>query len=307
MPAPRLPTPLKLGLIGFPLEHSLSPAIHQAALAVLGIPGDYQLYPIPPTPDSDTALVEIFEQLRRGELHGLNVTIPHKQAAFARVDDLTRAARQIGSVNTLYARSSRITGHNTDAQGFRRDLHHLLGGRAITGDALVLGAGGSARAVVYALLSDGWSVTLAARRLEQALHMAARFHGTPYSRKRRIETGSVSAIELQPAPIRKFLSRRGAPLLVVNTTPAGMAPHTDASPWPEQIPLPEEAYIYDLVYNPAETNLVRSARLAGLTCSNGLGMLVHQAALAFERWTGQSAPLQVMAAAAAAALENKTA
>jgi shikimate dehydrogenase len=307
MPTPRLPTPLKLGLIGFPLEHSLSPAIHQAALAVLGIPGEYKLYPIPPSPDGEKALVDILEKLKRGELHGLNVTIPHKQAAFARANDLTRAARQIGAVNTLYARSSRIIGHNTDAQGFRRDLRHLLGSLAIAGDALVLGAGGSARAVVYALLSDGWRVTLAARRLEQAQHLAARFYGSPLSRKGQVESGSVSAIELQPDPIRNFLSQRGAPLLVVNTTPAGMAPHADASPWLEEIPLPEGAYIYDLVYNPAETNLVRSARLAGLPSLNGLGMLVHQAALAFERWTGQSAPLQVMAAAAEAALENKTA
>jgi shikimate dehydrogenase len=307
MPTTRLPNPLKLGVIGFPLEHSLSPAIHQAALNVKGIHGEYKLYPFPPQPEGEKRLDEMLDHLRSGELHGLSVTIPHKQTVFARVDALTPSARKIGAVNTLYTRKGRIIGHNTDAQGFHQDLQVLLGSSSIAGDALVLGAGGAACAVVFALLSDGWRVTLAARRLDQAVQLAARF-----SKERNDPNGhslsvNVSAIQLQPAPLSEFLTRRedlSGPLLVVNTTPVGMAPNTAASPWPQGLSLPGGAYFYDLVYNPAETRLVQSARLAGLPAVNGLGMLVHQAALAFERWTGQSAPLQAMAEAAAAALGN---
>jgi len=305
MPVLSFPIPLKLGLIGYPLEHSLSPAIHQAALLARGIPGEYQLYPIPPLPEGAEMLDKLLNRLRRSEIHGLNVTIPHKQAVLDRLDDLTRDARLIGAANTLYARGSQIIGHNTDGLGFRLDLHTLGCSSSTAGDALVLGAGGSACAVVSILLSDGWRVTLASRRLEQASQLAARYRAINKSRQEQILPAHLQVIELKPAPLALYLSQRDAPrqpLLVVNTTPVGMAPHVDDSPWPAEIPLPEGAYIYDLVYNPAETRLVRAARQAGLLAANGLGMLVQQAALSFERWTGQDAPLQMMVEAATAAL-----
>lgn len=247
----------------------------------------------------------LLNRLRCGEIHGLNVTIPYKQAVLVRLDDLTQSARRIGAANTLYARGSQLIGHNTDGQGFRLDLRSLGCSSSTAGDALVLGAGGSARAVISILLSDGWRVTLAACRLDQASQVVARHLGTNISSQEQILPKHLQVIELQPAPLALYLSQRDAPrqpLLVVNTTPVGMAPHVDASPWPEEIPLPEGTFIYDLVYNPAETRLVRAARQAGLPAANGLGMLVQQAALSFERWTGQDAPLEVMAEAATAAL-----
>jgi len=247
----------------------------------------------------------LLNRLRCGEIHGLNVTIPHKQTVLDRLDDLTQSARLIGAANTLYARGSQLIGHNTDGQGFRLDLRTLGCSSSTAGDALVLGAGGSACAVISILLSDGWRVTLASRRLEQARQLAARYHGTEKTSREQILPAHIQAIELKPAPLALYLSQRDVHrqlLLVVNTTPVGMAPYVDASPWPEEIPLPEGAFIYDLVYNPAETRLVRAARQAGLPAANGLGMLVQQAALSFERWTGQDAPLVVMTEAATAAL-----
>jgi len=144
--------------------------------------------------------------------------------------------------------------------------------RAIDKSAVVLGAGGSARAVVYALLNDSWSVTLAARRLEQAEELAQSF--TNY--------------ELQVANFTNF--QPSTCDLLVNTTPVGMSPNTDQSPLPENATLPVDGIVYDLVYNPRETKLVRDARSQGLRASTSLGMLIEQAALAFEIWTGLNPP-----------------
>jgi shikimate dehydrogenase len=140
----------------------------------------------------------------------------------------------------------------------------------------VLGAGGSARSVVYALQNDGWKVTIAARRIEQAQQLASQFEG-------------VSAIELnfqtfQPSNVQ----------LIVNTTPLGMTPNIDQSPLPEHVSLAKNIMIYDLVYNPRETKLVRDARAQGLSATTGLGMLIEQAALGFELWTGQEPPREIM-------------
>jgi shikimate dehydrogenase len=141
---------------------------------------------------------------------------------------------------------------------------------------LILGAGGSARAVVYALLNDGWKVTLAVRRIEQAEGLANSFPG-------------------QNVEIRNFDDLRPLTFnLLVNTTPIGMTPNIDQSPWSRGIPFPKAAVIYDLVYNPRETQLVKEARLQGLNATTGLGMLIEQAGLAFELWTGKIPPRKVL-------------
>jgi shikimate dehydrogenase len=144
--------------------------------------------------------------------------------------------------------------------------------------ALVLGAGGSARAVVYGLLHDRWDVTIAARRAEQAKQLAASF----LQHKLRITNYELSTIDLSSIT------------LIVNTTPVGMTPNIDQSPWPENLPFPHQAAIYDLVYNPRETKLVREACAQGLRATTGLGMLIEQAALAFEIWTEHDPSHQLM-------------
>lgn len=269
--------PFTLGLTGYPLAHSLSPRIHAAALAACGLEGTYSLFPIPP--EHPEALANLLERIRHGEIHGLNVTIPHKQTVLPLLDDLTETARAIGAVNTVFLRAHRLVGDNTDAPGFFSDLKRFLqqAGRELPRTALVLGAGGSARAVVYALCRAGVQVTVLARRLEQAQQLAAAF----------LPCAINAAAFTQLATLAISSS---TPLLLVNTTPLGMSPHAETSPWPEDLPLPPQAVVYDLVYNPRETRLARQARAAGLPAETGLGMLIAQAALSFQAWTGCQPP-----------------
>jgi shikimate dehydrogenase len=277
---------IRLGLIGYPLGHSLSPIIHTAALQSCGLKGSYSLFPI--HPDDKQGLKELLDRVRHGEIRGLNVTIPHKQNAIEFLDELTPTAQAIGAVNTIYMRDTRLIGENTDALGFLTDLKRKFSSFRFPPSALVLGAGGSARAIVYALLEDGWEVTLAARRQEQARKLADSFtnYQFPITICALTNLQHLHRTQVQVSPIS----------LVVNTTPVGMAPNIDGSPWPENLPFPPHAAIYDLVYNPRETKLVREARSQGQLATTGLGMLIEQAALAFEIWTSQNPSREVMRA-----------
>lgn len=280
-----------LGLIGYPLEHSLSPRIHQAALRSVSLSGDYQLYPIKNDKALNNNLAELFDRMRSGEIDGLNVTVPYKQLVIPFLDSLDPAAAVIGAVNTIACKQGRLVGANTDAPGFLADLQRLFGQKSLekkqARQALVLGAGGSAKAVVFALCSSGWSVRLSARKNTQAQELTRHFQFQLPGCE--IETVAFDATGISKGSV-------GA-TLVVNTTPVGMWPQIDASPWPEKAPLPREAFVYDLVYNPARTALLQFAQQAGLAVSNGIGMLVEQAALAFEIWTGRRAIRQAMFAA----------
>ncbi len=273
-----------LGLTGFPLTHSLSPRIHQAALDYCGLAGSYALFPV--QPGDKTAMENLMARVRGGELTGLNVTIPHKQVVLPLLDDLSPAVQSIGAVNTVYMNEGRLTGANTDAPGFMSDLRRFLTQNWVYLDespgALVLGAGGAARAVIYALLKEGWLVTLAARRLEQALALAQDLNsvGLP-----------IRTIELTAQALAPNLDDL---VLIVNTTPLGMDPYAERSPWPDGLAFPPRAVVYDLVYQPRETLLIRQAHAAGLPAESGLGMLLEQAALSFELWTGRKVPLDVL-------------
>ena len=278
------------GLIGYPLSHSISPKIHNAALAKCGLDGDYTLFTI--HVDDKTELQNLLSRICSGEIQGLNVTIPHKQNVIPFLDELTPIAEAIGAVNTIYLRENKLIGENTDASGFLSDLKKFLttethtcpGGRCPGGhgdlNALVLGAGGSARAVVYALINDGWNVTIAARRIEQAQELANSFSNY------QVRITSIGNLQ---SPV----SNIG---LIVNTTPLGMSPHVNQSPLPENLSLPRYVSIYDLVYNPRETKLVKDARAQGLHATTGLGMLIEQAALSFELWTGHRPSREAMRA-----------
>lgn len=269
---------IRLGLTGYPLGHSLSPKIHAAALRACGLEGDYSLFPI--RPDDKQSLTGLLERVHSGEIAGLNVTIPHKQNVIEFMDELTPTAQTIGAVNTIYLRGDKLIGDNTDASGFLSDLNRSLRDRnskiVNQKSAIVLGAGGSARAVVYALLNGGWHVTVAARRTEQAQQLADSF--TSYK---------LSITDLQTFHLETFN-------LIVNTTPLGMVPNTDRSPLSENVMFPPGSMVYDLVYNPRETKLVRDARSQGLQAVTGLGMLIEQAALAFEIWTKHNPPRDVL-------------
>jgi len=290
------------GVTGYPLGHSLSPRLHAAALRASGLTGEYRLYPIPPLPAGRESLEALIASVRHGRLDGLNVTIPHKQAVIPYLDELTLLGEQIGAVNTIYRNGNSLVGDNTDAPGFMADLQKQSSRAGMPQTALVLGAGGSTRAVVYALLTAGWQVTIAARRPEMALEIKDSFAFIH-------QPCGVIGLESLPEFVSNLGTRRRIsdekdtgsgrsdhyPLsLIVNTTPVGMTPDTDHSPWPKDLPIPGEAFVYDLVYNPVDTTLVCAARSAGLMAASGLGMLIEQAALSFERWTGIRPSLTAM-------------
>jgi shikimate dehydrogenase len=274
----------RAGLIGWPVEHSISPAMQNAAFRALGLDWHYDLLPVPPGRVGD-----VLAGLAARGYRGANVTVPHKQAVLpflAAVEDETRA---IGAANTLVRRAEGgWAGHNTDAAGFLAALREA-GFRPAGASALVLGAGGAARAVVHALSSAGCRVAIHNRTPERAARLAGEFGAGGR------EVRALSLDEFEPDSID----------LLVNATSLGMGAQAGASAWPEPLPLPARWTVYDLVYNPAETPLLFRARQAGAAAVGGLGMLIHQGALAFELWTGQAAPLDAMREAAEEALDAR--
>ena len=276
-----------IGLIGWPVEHSVSPAMHNAAFEATGLPWHYTLLPTPPG-----RIKAALTGLKAQGYRGANVTVPHKQAVMPHLDEIADPARAIGAVNTIIAQEGQLIGYNTDGDGFLAALREA-GFEPAGRSALVLGAGGAARAVVYALAQAGCAVTIHNRTVQRAAQLA-----------HHMQDAGVHA-PVTWLPITATLSDLDLARfdLLVNATPVGMWPQTDASPWPETLPLPSRWTVFDLVYNPTETRLLAQARAAGATTVGGLGMLVHQGALAFERWTGHSPPREVMQAACQQALE----
>lgn len=268
-----------VGVMGWPVRHSLSPAMHNAAAAALGLNLVYV-----PLPVAATEVAAAVRGLRALGFLGANVTIPYKQAVLPLLDEVDEAAQAIGAVNTIAVRSGRLWGANTDWSGFLADLQAL--GVDVAGKkALVLGAGGSARAVAYALAAAGAAVTVLARRLAQAEQLAADL--APH-------------LPLAQPILGRLLTKVAVDTmadLVVNTTPLGMSPDEDSCAWPEGVPLPAGAFVYDLVYNPPRPRLLQMAAAAQQPHANGLGMLLRQGAQAFQLWTGREPDLAVMAAA----------
>jgi shikimate dehydrogenase len=270
-----------IGLVGWPVAHSLSPAMHNAAAADLGLELAY--LPLAVHPDH---LKEAIKGLAALGFRGVNVTVPHKESVMPLLDVVDPAAAVIGAVNTIVVSAgSVLTGYNFDWSGFMTDLKRL--GVDVNGrQSILLGAGGSARAVTYGLATAGSQVHLYARREEQAQKVVAGLAG-------HCPDGSLFA-HAWPA-LDAANEQFPETALIVNTTPIGMASQVEVSPWPKTATLPQQAFVYDLVYNPAETHLMRQARAAGLQAGNGLGMLLHQGAQAFKLWTGFEPDLEIMA------------
>lgn len=279
---------MRLFVIGHPITHSLSPAIHNAALRACGLPETYAALDVPAD-----RLVETVALLRDPDVGGCNVTVPHKQAVMPLLDELSPEAARIGAVNTVAHRSGRLVGYNTDAAGFLASLRQV-GVEAAGLRVVLLGAGGAARAIAFALVDAG------VERLSIANRDAARAQRLADAVRRAARVGQeIEALELRPEALAAPL---GAAQLVVNATSAGMDGAT--SPLPPPL-VPSAGVACDIIYNPPETPFLRSARAAGARTINGLGMLVHQAAEAFTIWTGRPAPLAEMVRAAESALQRK--
>jgi shikimate dehydrogenase len=258
-------------VIGAPVRHSLSPAIHNAAFRALDLDWVYLAFEVAPG-DAPAALAG----MRALGLGGLSVTMPHKDAVAAVVDRLGDDARLLGAVNCVTPVDGDLVGDNTDGPGFLRALAADTGFDPTGRRCAVVGAGGAARAVVLALARAGAAEVVVVNRTPARGERAAALAG-PVGRIGRAD--DVADAEL-----------------VVNATPLGMRPDHDELPVDVEL-LRTGQVVADLVYRPFETPLLAAARARGLIATNGLGMLVHQAALAFERWTSRTAPLEVMEAA----------
>lgn len=266
-----------VGIMGWPVSHSLSPAIHNAAFAALGLDWVYVALPVHPL-----QVLAALDGLRAMGFAGANVTMPHKAAVADLIDELSEDARRLHAVNTIVCDGERLRGENTDAPGFERFIRIDAGvdpsGRA----ALIFGAGGAGRACALALARGGaTSITVAAREPARVTDVAAAIEGLG---------AHVHAVAFDDAVnIRADL--------IVNATPLGVRQ--------ESLPLPPvgpDTLVVDLLYHPAVTPLQVQARAEGAVAFGGIGLLLHQAALSFELWTGQPPPLEVMSAAALAAM-----
>ncbi len=276
--------------MGWPVGHSLSPAMHNAAFAHLGL--DWAYVPLSVQANGVEAALKGLAALN---FVGANVTVPHKQAVMRYMDELSDAARITGAVNTIHLQDGKFYGFNTDAIGFLNSLKEIncdpKGLRVA-----VLGAGGAARAVVFALVRGGAeSVVVLNRTAERGAFLvgdlAAAFPGSHLT----FEALTHDSLAVLDSKID----------LVVNSTSVGMHPHVNASPWPDDVPMSARVTFYDLVYNPLETMFLAHARAAGATTVDGLSMLVHQGAYAFEKWTDQPAPVEVMRQACMDVLHNR--
>jgi shikimate dehydrogenase len=279
----------RVGLIGRPIAHSRSPAMHQAAFDALGLPMRYELWE---TPDV-AALARRVAALRQPGILGANVTIPWKEAALSLLDDLDESARRLaGAVNTITreetAQGVRLIGHNTDAPALDRVLDEM-GAWASSRRMLILGAGGAAQAALGVAVARGVEPWIAARRVESAQEALARLAGRLAGPLRWPD----HAFALDDLPALAAALRKSQ--ILVNATPTGTGDPL-ASPLPLDflVALPADAVVLDLVYAPPETGLIRAARAAGLRAMGGRTMLLYQGALAFTLWTDQPAPLEVM-------------
>lgn len=273
-----------LGVMGWPIAHSLSPGMQQAAIAKAG--ADYSYIAMPVRPEQ---LAEAVTGLRVLQFRGWNVTIPHKQAIMALLDEIDADAQAIGAVNTVVNDEGSLKGYNTDVTGFLLPLREQgleLAGR----EAAVLGAGGAARAVLYGLLKSGVkTIHVGVRNPAKAQVLADSLAAY----------GNIIVYDWNGEAFKAVL--QGVSLLV-NTTPLGMAPQVEAAPPVDWARVRQETFVYDIIYTPAETRFLAEARAHGCCTQNGERMLAGQGAEAFRLWTGKEADVGCMCEALRAAL-----
>jgi shikimate dehydrogenase len=275
------------GLIGDPVEHTMSPAMHNAAYKKMGL--DYIYLPFRVKPEH---LAQAVDGLRALNVRGFNVTIPHKVSVIPLLDGLDPLAEKIGAVNTVVNNDGELRGYNTDSAGFLKAL--LENGIEPEGRrVVVLGAGGASRAITYILAEKGAHLTVLNRQLELdwAEDIARLIHKDLGREVKVMELGRLAeALE-------------GADILV-NATSVGMSPSVEESLVPARL-LQPGLVVFDLVYNPIMTRLLREAGSVGARTIGGVDMLAWQGALAFEKWTGQTAPVDLMRQEAVRILEKR--
>jgi shikimate dehydrogenase len=274
------------GVFGDPIRHSMSPLMMNRAFRETGLNAAYAAFHV-----TREGLRDAVNGIRALGFRGVNVTVPHKVNIMAYLDEVDESAKVIGAVNTIVNENGKLTGYNTDGIGYVRSLKEETGMELQGKKVLVLGAGGGARGVVYALAQERpEAIWIANRSPEKAAQLAADMQ--PYA--------ACTALGLD-----EVVSIRERFDLVINTTPAGMYPQTDEMPVDPGF-LTEETLVSDLVYNPLVTRFLRAAEKRGCRTHGGLGMLIYQGVYAFEYWTGIAAPVEAMRETVEAALAQKS-
>jgi len=268
----------RFGVIGHPIAHSLSPLLHNTAFSLLGLDCSYEAFDIDPA-----SLPAAIREFKDKGIAGLNVTIPHKESMLSLVDELTDEARAVGAVNTVTFGGSRVQGDNTDVYGVAASLEQY---RQEICDRIVIliGAGGSARAITYALI-DRFApadIVIANRTRRRAQELIADIE--PYAKKTTLRAISVSDEDLD----RLMPSAS----LVINSTPVGMFPLVDHSPIGDRLSFHQNQVVLDLIYTPLETRFLSLASKCGARTISGLEMFLHQGARSFEIWLGRQMPLE---------------
>ena len=267
-----------LGVIGDPIGHTSSPAMHNAAIAALGL--DYTYVAFHVRPDE---LGRAIEGMRALQIAGLNVTVPHKQCVMAHLDEVSAEAVAIGAVNTVVNRHGQLVGYNTDAFGILESLKRDGDVERLPAQVALFGAGGAARAILYALLQceEVERILLLNRTRLNSESLAEDLDRSGRVVVKDMNTSSVAEVDL-----------------LINSTSVGMYPHEDASPLADASVLHADMLVADIVYKPLKTRLMIQAEAAGARAINGLGMLAWQGARSFELWTGSAPPVDAMMAAA---------
>ena len=265
-----------LCVIGHPIEHSMSPVIHNAALNDLALDYVYLAFDVL-TNDLEKAILGI----KKGNIKGINVTIPHKEAIIPYLDELDPLSKQIGAVNTIKNEGGVLLGRNTDALGAKQAL--LDAGFKIEGKkALILGAGGAARAISFALSEKSDEIFISNRTEERAIKLAKELQ-----EKAKIKATGKDMSEKTLRTLAYSVD------ILINTTPIGMYPKIDISPISKDF-LNENLFVFDIIYNPLQTRLLKDAKETGSKILNGLDMFINQGALAFEWWTGKTPNVKLM-------------
>jgi shikimate dehydrogenase len=275
------------GIIGDPIEHTMSPAMHNAAFQKLGLDFVYLPFRV-----KQEELGKAVAGMRAMNIKGLNVTIPHKVAIIPFLDKLNPLVEKIGAINTIVNDGGVLTGYNTDATGFLQAL--LEQGVEPEGKTtVILGAGGASRAISFILAERGAHLVILNRQAGRAEELAQRIA--------QVFEKEITALPLSEENLAKVLAKAD---ILVNTTSVGMNPDIDKTPVPAGL-LKTGLIVFDIVYNPIQTRLLKEAEVAGAKTINGLEMLVWQGAMAFEKWTGQKAPLELMKREAIKASEHE--
>ena len=276
-------------LLGYPVGHSMSAVMHNAAFQELGLDYRYELKSVPP--EELGALVA--SELRRTDIAGGSVTIPHKLAIIEHLDGVDPSALRIGAVNTIVNEDGRLKGYNTDGTGALMGLTEAYG-RVEEARVVMVGAGGAARAIGYHLSTAVRELTIANRTLERAEELATSLSANPECR------ATVRSIPLERETLRAAIEEADT---LVNGTPLGMHPRTNDTPVQKEM-LHPGLLVFDMVYNPIKTRLLREAEEAGAATLPGVNMLVYQGATAFKMWTGEDPPVETMKAAVVGALRG---